>query len=183
MRLEHTAFMDQWLDNSEAAFWQEPDLLLGLLVSFLANKLSAEFGITLMVRGTVLTGTLVSERTYLTLVSDLFKSLAHQAIGEPEGEVAKALEAAFDFADMAEDADDGRADGEADAVFPPIRFLHLRDPFILYPGAAMSFSESPLPILRLRLTEVDGWLPGRVHVMDRPEDEFDNGFPTHKFTQ
>jgi hypothetical protein len=154
-----------------------------LLISFLANKLNAEFGITLMVRGTVLTGTLVSERAYLTEVSDLFKSLAHQAIGEPSGDIMDALEEAFDFADMAEDADPEEADDDSEALFPPIRFLHLRDPYILYPGAAMSFSESPLPILRLRLTEVDGWLPGRVNVIDRMDDEFDGGFPGHKFTQ
>ncbi|MCC6616628.1 MAG: hypothetical protein IT320_24355 [Anaerolineae bacterium] len=188
--------MDDFLGLDDAQYWNEPDFLLGLLVSFLANKLNAEFGITLMVRGTVMTGTLVGERAYLGRMNELFKTIARSSLMDPSDEDLNALEEAFGFEDMAEDIyprdevnededEDVEADKNAsdDMSFPPIRYLHLRDPYILYPGAAMSFTESPLPILRLRLTEVDGWLPGRVNVIDRMDGDFEPPFRSDRFTQ
>ncbi|MBE0688548.1 MAG: hypothetical protein IH587_00320 [Anaerolineae bacterium] len=177
--------MDDIFGLDDAQYWNEPDFLLGLLVSFLANKLNAEFGITLMVRGTVMTGTLVSERAYLGRMNDLFKTIARSSLMDPSEEDLNSLEEAFGFDDMAEDIypenQDENADDDLD--FPPIRYLHLRDPYILFPGAAMSFTESPLPILRLRLTEVDGWLPGRVNVIDRTDSDFEPPFHGDRFTQ
>jgi len=173
------------LSLDDAQYWNEPDFLLGLLVSFLANKLNAEFGITLVVRGTVMTGTLVGERAYLGRMNDLFKTIARSSLIDPSDEDLSALEEAFGFEDMAEDIypRDEDEDADDDLAFPPIRYLHLRDPYILYPGAAMSFTESPLPILRLRLTEVDGWLPGRVNVIDRMDGDFEPPFRGDRFTQ
>ncbi|MCL4248156.1 MAG: hypothetical protein KJ065_08420 [Anaerolineae bacterium] len=177
--------MDDFFGLDDAQYWNEPDFLLGLLVSFLANKLNAEFGITLMVRGTVMTGTLVSEHAYLGRMNELFKTIARSSLIDPSDEDLGALEEAFGFEDMAEDVYTRDEDDESDEemAFPPIRYLHLRDPYILYPGAAMSFTESPLPILRLRLTEVDGWLPGRVNVIDRTGGDFEPPFHGDRFTQ
>jgi hypothetical protein len=53
----------------------------------------------------------------------------------------------------------------------PVRYLHLRDPVIIYPGATMSFQESPLPIMRIRLTEVEGWMLGRIMVMTHHDED------------
>jgi hypothetical protein len=46
----------------EAGFWQEPDPFLVDLVSGFVNKGGMELGITLFMKGQVITGTLVSER-------------------------------------------------------------------------------------------------------------------------
>lgn len=178
--------MHDLFDMGDEQYWQEPDFLLALLVSFLANKLNAEFGVTLILRGTVLTGTLVSERAYLARMNDMFQGLVRNSMTSPDPEELRVLDEAFGFDEMTEDVylDEESAEEQDDLAFPPIRYLHLRDPFILYPGAAMSFSESPLPILRIRLTEVDGWLPGRVNVVDHGNgDEFSPPFPGKHFTQ
>ena len=59
-----------------------------------------------------------------------------------------------------------------------IRHLHLKDPVIIYPGATLSFMDSALPILRIRLAAVDGWMLGRISVIaDDDDDELpDVGF-------
>jgi hypothetical protein len=109
------------------------------------------------------------------------------------------LEDTFGFEDMTEDYyfdgmidddnddgdedDDSFGDFDEDAAFPPIRHLHLRDPYVLYPGTAMSFSESPLPVIRLRLTTVSGWMPGRVNVVDGMDDDFEPPFPGNRIKQ
>jgi hypothetical protein len=178
--------MDDFFNAGESQYWQEPDFLLALLVSFIANKLNAEFGITLIVRGTVLTGTLVSERAYLSRMNEMFQSLVRGSMVNPDPQELELLEDAFNFDDMVEDVylDDIEDEDEDGAIFPPIRYVHIRDPFILYPGAAMSFSESPMPVMRLRLTEVDGWLPGRVNVLGQSdEDGFNPPHPSKRFTQ
>jgi hypothetical protein len=179
--------MQELFDMGDEEYWQEPDFLLALLVSFLANKLDAEFGVTLILRGTVLTGTLVSERAYLSRMNDLFQGLVRGSLASPNPEELRLIDEAFGFDDMTEDVyldDDQPENAPEDLSFPPIRYLHLRDPYILYPGAAMSFTESPLPILRIRLTEIDGWLPGRVNVVDHGDgDDFSPPFPGKRFTQ
>ena len=52
-------------------FWQEPDFLLADLVSGFVNKGGMELGITLFVKGLVLTGTLTSEQEYLKAISGM----------------------------------------------------------------------------------------------------------------
>ena len=54
-----------------------------------------------------------------------------------------------------------------------IRHLHLKDPVIVFPHGILSLTESPLPIMRIRLTTIDGWLMGRMAIMDGEDSEDD----------
>jgi hypothetical protein len=185
--------MEHFLNFDESTYWNEPDFLLGLLVSFLGNKLGTEFGITLMVRGAVITGTLVSERAYMLRMSELLGTLVRSAITNPTPDDLRVMEEAFGLDDLLEeDYPEDELDGEDTSgehapeggdLPPPIRHLHLRDPYILYPGSAMTFTESPLPVMRLRLATVDGWLPGRVNVIDPMDDDFSPPFPGNRLKQ
>ncbi len=186
--MENFPFLD------DSSYWNEPDFLLGLLVSFLGNKLGSEFGMTLMVRGAIITGTLVSERTYMLRMSDMLKGIVRTSVANPSEEDLTLLDQVFELGDMLEDdyaegddLNDAEEDAEEDVppqdLPSPIRHLHIRDPFILYPGSAMTFTESPLPIMRVRLAMVDGWLPGRVNVIDSMDDDFSPPFPNNRFKQ
>jgi hypothetical protein len=170
-------------DNS---YWQEPDFLLSNLVSLLANKLESQLGITLLVKGTIMSGILVGELEYLTAVNNIFKSIAKESLVNPTKEDLQMVDESFIF-DMltedkyeynededgdedAEDAeDDDNFDDEDDFDVMQIRHLHLKDPVIVYPQSALSLSESPLPIIRVKLTAVDGWMLGRM-AMVSPDD-------------
>jgi hypothetical protein len=185
--MEHFPFSD------DSSYWNEPDFLLGLLVSFLGNKLNTEFGITLMVRGAVITGTLVSERAYMLRMSEMLKTMLRGVVPNPSAEDLELLDEVLGLEDMLEDDytapdDDFDEDDEDDDempadMSPPIRHLHIRDPYILYPGSAMTFTESPMPVMRIRLAMVDGWLPGRVNVVDSMDDDFTPPFPNNRFKQ
>jgi hypothetical protein len=158
-------------DYMDSGYWAEPDFLLADLVSLMANKMGAQLGITLMIKGSVLTGTLVGERDYLDAINRLFKSLARESIARPTKDDLAAIEDAFQFDILTEDIypdeiEDDEDEADADAYeTPPIRYLHLKDPMIIYPGSTISFTDSALPILRLRLSMVDGWLPGRITIL------------------
>lgn len=184
--------------GGEDTFWQEPDFFLADLVSGFVNKGGMELGVTLFVRGVVITGTLVSEREYLQAMSDMFAEQARKSLVKPTKEDLKITREVFDFTRMAEDEDpedfrrraaqaknankkgDSRfydpegMDEEESAV--PIRHLHVREPVILQPQPAVSFSHSQVPILRLRLTQIDGWMIGKVNVEDDDDDLLDD-FP------
>jgi hypothetical protein len=47
----------------------------------------------------------------------------------------------------------------------------------------MSFHESPLPIMRIRLTEVEGWMLGRIMVMSHNNMDEDAPLPRGGFIQ
>jgi len=168
--------MDNLPEFDLAAYWQEPDFLLTDLVSLLANKADAQMGITLMVKGAILTGTLVGERDYLKRINDMFKRMARESLSKPSKEELASIDEAFSFNEMVEDVYPDGAEQEKEAETPeasPIRHLHLKDPVIIYPGSTLSFMESELPILRIRLTAVDGWMLGRISVIS-DEDELPN---------
>ena len=42
---------------------------------------------------------------------------------------------------------------------------------LIYPGATLSFTESALPILRIRLAAIDGWMLGRISVIADDDDD------------
>jgi hypothetical protein len=44
---------------------------------------------------------------------------------------------------------------------------------IIYPGSTISFSDSPLPIMRIQLNAIDGWMLGRITVMAGDQDGTD----------
>jgi hypothetical protein len=168
----------------DGGFWQEPDPFLIDLVSSFVNKGGMELGITLFIRGLVITGTLVSEQDYLNAMSDMFANQAKRSMSHPTTEELKATEDVFDFMHLAEDVelpqldldadDDDIDEDELNVGLPPlIRHLHLKDPTILQPGPPASFAHSPISIIRLRLTAIDGWMIGKVTL---DEDEMGDDY-------
>lgn len=150
----------------DGAYWQEPDFLLSNLVSLMANKIDSQLGVTLLIKGAIMTGALVGEREYLHAINEMFKDLAKESLPEkPSSEEQQAIEDAFIFDQLTEDNYPDFDDEEFDleGLEPAqIRHLHLKDPVIIFPSSALTLSESPLPIIRVRLAMVDGWMLGRM---------------------
>jgi hypothetical protein len=167
----------------DGGFYDEPDPFLTDLVSGFVNRGGMQLGITLFVKGSVITGTLVSEQDYLEAMSSTFANQAKKSLVKPTSKELKQTEEAFDFSHLAEDVDLPEAMGDLsgfnpfemnndeDMPTPPdlplIRHLHLKDPVILQPGPRASFAHSPISILRLRLQVIDGWMLGKVS----PDDD------------
>ena len=174
--------MTDFPDFDLSAYWQEPDFLLTDLVSLMANRADSQMGITLMVKGAILTGTLGGEREYLRRVNDMFKRMARETLHKPTKEDLASIDEAFGFDELVEDEypPEGQEEAEeTDITMPetsPIRHLHLKDPVIIYPGSTLSFMDSALPILRIRLATVDGWMLGRLSVISDDDDLPDVGF-------
>ena len=179
--------MTDFPDFDLSAYWQEPDFLLTDLVSLMANRSDSQMGITLMVKGAILTGTLVGEREYLRRVNDMFKRMARETLTKPTKEEIASIDEAFGFDELIEDEypepGEENEDEEGEAVetdlheASPIRHLHLKDPVIIYPGSTLSFMDSALPILRIRLATIDGWMLGRISVIADDDDDLpDVGF-------
>jgi hypothetical protein len=178
----------------EMGFWQEPDFLLSDLISMLVNRTGIQLGITIMVRGMVVSGVLVSEREYLAELSKYFQDQAKDAIREimasaPKKEVRamlKEAEEAWDFTYLTEDAypddniEDDDDEDEEEPDFPPdfseIRHLHLKDVEIVFPAPGLEFAQTRIPTWRIRLTSIDGWLVGRSvsHMEFPPSGQLDD---------
>lgn len=160
------------------AQWLEPDFLLIEIVSMFVNKLGTPMGITLTAHGTVMTGVLVSEREYLDMMNHAFRMLLREALENPTKEQLKSLEEALTFDQLVEDdySDDDETADSLSVSAGGIRHLHLRDPMIIFPGTTLSFDDSILPVMRIRLTSIDGWLLGRVSLLDA-DDEMDGELP------
>jgi hypothetical protein len=193
------------------AFWQEPDFLLMNLVSLLANKLESDLGVTLLVGGSIITGTLVSERYYLYTLGDMIRNVGRGSLDIPsdivdlvadalgvedytedyypemeddedddedsdiEGSPAPKSQKNGKPAENQADFDDDEDDGFDDAPPPPLlQHIHLKDPVWIYPNTTVRFGQSPLPVIRLRLTAVDGWMFGRINVTPFDDDGIPN---------
>lgn len=183
--------------SGESDFWREPDFLLADLVSGFVNKGGMELGITLFVKGLVITGTLTREQDYLKAISTMFVSQAKKSMVNPSKQDIKSTEEVFDFTGLAEDIDLTELYGQRDDEFedeeiedepeeeqlddiepeddddrpvPAIRHLHLKDPVIIQPQPAVSFTHSQVSILRIKLTSIDGWMVGKVTVDDDLSD-------------
>ena len=129
-------------DIDLSAYWQEPDFLLAEMVSLLANRADSQLGITLLVKGAILTGTLVGERDYLNRVNTMFKQMARESLVKPTKDDLASIDDAFGFDELVEDnyPDDAESEDQAaEAAEPtaeapefvepsPIRHLHLKDP-------------------------------------------------------
>lgn len=175
MRARADTGMTDFPDFDLSAFWQEPDFLLSDLVSLMANRADSQMGITLMVKGAILTGTLVGERDYLRRVNETFKRMAREALAKPSKQDLADIEESFGFDEMVEDnypPEDAPPDEETPLPeVAPIRHLHLKDPVIIYPGSTLSFMDSALPILRIRLAAIDGWMLGRINLISEDDED------------
>jgi hypothetical protein len=170
--------------SGESLFWQEPDFLLADIISGFVNRGGMELGITLFIKGLVITGVLVSEREYLEALSKMFATQAKKSLVNPSKQDLKNTEEVFDFTNLAEDVDLPNDDEDDDddfddfdvdeRHFPIIRYLHLKDPLIVQPQPAISFTHNQVSILRIRLKAVDGWMIGKVNV---DADDLIDSFP------
>ncbi|MCB9452670.1 MAG: hypothetical protein H6672_14625 [Anaerolineaceae bacterium] len=161
----------------EAGFWLEPDFLLADLISGLVNKTGMPLGITLFMHGTVITGTLISEKEYLGSLSETFIRQAKRGMESPSEENIKAVEELFDFRTLKEDVDleeiAGKDEDELDDIdMPLIRHLHLKDPMIIVPQPSITFGASPMPVMRIRLASIDSWMVGKMSL-----DDLEAGLP------
>ncbi len=184
--------------GGDSDFWQEPDFLLADLVSGFVNKGGMELGITLFVNGLVLTGTLTSEQEYLRAISGMFAAQAKKSLVNPSKQEIENTEEVFDFTGLAEDVDLNELygnengalgseptadkpeavvpeavdaeDADDERTVPSIRYLHLKDPVIIQPQPAVSFTHTQVSILRVKLTTIDGWMVGKVTVDDDLSD-------------
>lgn len=179
--------------------WDEPDFMLSYIITALVNGTGMELGVTLMLRGLVISGTLVSEQTYLEKVTEtLMNQVDLSKVDMPE-QVKESLLALLDLRKMTEfniddyimedevddmededweEAEDDDEDWEDDDLDmpPPLQFLHLKDPLMLAGDPPIGFGEGSDVVLRLRLTSIDGWMLGRL-TPDIPDfmDFGDNG--------
>jgi hypothetical protein len=170
--------------SGDSGFWQEPDFLLADIISGFVNRGGMELGITLFIKGLVITGVLVSERDYLEALSKMFANQAKKSLVNPSRQDLKNTEEVFDFTGLAEDVDLADDEYEENDDFddldmderhyPTIRHLHLKDPVIIQPQPAVTFTHSQVSILRIRLKAVDGWMVGKVN-MDA--DDLIGNFP------
>lgn len=159
-------------DFSESGYWLEPDFVLSDIVTTLVNLMGIPIGVTLFVKGIVVTGVLVSENEYLANLTNVFNRLAKESMGDN-------YEPVFDFTALNEGDISHELDGDEDEVevSPPVRHLHLKEVFVLTPQPSIAFARSLLPILRIRLTAVDGWFLGQAMTLDDdiPDDGNGNG--------
>ncbi|MBZ0299749.1 MAG: hypothetical protein K8J31_08420 [Anaerolineae bacterium] len=154
--------------------WNEPDFLLSYLISSLVNLGGAPVGITLLVKGTVLSGTLMSEREYLDTLSSLMQQQVSDALAALPRQEREIAEKAFDFRDLTEDfyPEDGEEE-EDDEGPEPLFFLHLRNPTVISPQPVISFASGMFPVMRIRLSNIDGWMLGAS--MPEDLDDFIHG--------
>ncbi len=168
-------------DNTDDGFsWQEPDFVLSYLVSSLVNLGGAPLGITLMVNGSILTGTLMSEREYLETLTAMLQSQIRTSLSGLSPEERKMAENAFDLTELTEDfypdVDEAEDDSVEDEPLGPgmttIKFIHLKDPIVVSPQPAIGFGEGLLPVMRIRLSMVNGWMLGTSvpGFSDMPDD-------------
>lgn len=194
-------------DFDESAMWAEPDIILSEIVGTLVNILGMPIGITLFVKGMVISGVLVSEREYLEALSQLFRRMTYTDMKSPDAKDDDDAFDLFDFTVFAESTTppifSQQQQGEADGVdylgfddddddlddddmpvpgMDVVRHLHLKDVLILNPEPTLSFNRSPMPIIRLRLSLIDGWMIGQASEgppTDHEEDQKNGGEILH----
>ncbi|MFZ4814412.1 MAG: hypothetical protein ACOYL5_07750 [Phototrophicaceae bacterium] len=174
----------------------EPDFILNYIVAGLVNGIGVEIGITLMLRGLVMTGTMVSEKTYLEGVT---KTLTEQIdFNDPNTppEVRESIRQILDLRDLTEfsmadymmanaaqmeeyedddEDDDFDDDDYAPDIPPPLQYLHIKDPMMLAGDPPVAFSEGSGVVIRIRMQSIDGWMLGRLLPNTPPDDFLDFG--------
>jgi len=148
----------------DTTFWQEPDFLLNDLVTLLVHRANVELDVTLFLKGMVLTGTLVAESVYLSEMTTVFMNKAKSAMPDLTDDDLQKLSQAMDFKNLA--SEDVVGDELIDTGVVPLRYIHVKNPQVISAARAMTFANSEIPILRLRLNMVDGWLLGRATQID-----------------
>lgn len=140
--------------------WHEPDFILSYLVSSLVNLAETPLGITLLVKGVLITGTLMSEREYLATLSRTLQTQVRRFTADMNPEERKAAEAAFDLTDLTEDHYPEDDDEQDDVEMSAITHIHLREPVLVTGQGAVGMMQGALPVMRIRIANIDGWMLG-----------------------
>lgn len=160
---------------SESGYWLEPDFVLIDIVTTLVNLMGIPVGMTLFLKGMVISGILVSEKEYLEGLTNVFNQVAKESL-QPTDEAAwQEVESLFDFRHLSESPEPPDPDQDIDEddleLRDPVRYLHIRDVVIVTPQPSISFGQSLMPIMRISLTAIDGWLLGQAMPMDVDEED------------
>lgn len=145
----------------------QPDWFLCQMVEW-ANRFGVELGVTLNVKGQVISGTLISGTRYFNALAEVFRGDSEE--DSIAGQLAKMVQLhagiyePYDLAllgpqNSASDVGD-TGDGAIDLP-PEPTFIHLRDARVFAPG------QSPLPsnggvLWRGRLGQIDGFSIGQL---------------------
>jgi hypothetical protein len=88
--------------DSSNNYWDEPDFILTYIVTALVNGMGIEVGVTVTVRGLVMSGTLVSEQAYLDNLTTMLQTQID--FGDPDAppEAREALNNILDLRMMTE---------------------------------------------------------------------------------
>jgi hypothetical protein len=142
----------------------EPDSMLSAFVG-MANHIGLEFGVTLHVSGTIVSGTLISFGTYLKSVAESVRMM-----NAPQGGRAgpESFAAAFDrlsdqhqagIAEINSEASGDEDDLPSGQPWDP--YVHLRDAVVWAPGVEPTL---PRTLWRGRLSHVSAWSVGTFGV-------------------
>lgn len=157
------------------AAWEEPDVVLAYLVSSLVNMGGAPLGVTLMVRGTIITGTLMSEREYLDTLSHMLQAQVRDVLAALPEEDRQQAENAFDLRAFEEDFYPENDDDEDDVPVTELMYLHLKNPLVISPQPTIGFGGGALPVMRVRMANIDGWMMGASLPEDMDDFTSPNG--------
>ncbi len=169
--------------------WDEPDVVLTYIVTALVNSMGLQMGMTVMARGLVISGTVVSERSYLENVTQTLLDHVNFTGADIPEEAKESLKDILDVRSLAEfdiedymsgipldDDDDLDVEGfvnlplngaevdemDVDDMPPPLMYIHLKDPVVVAGEPPIGFGEGSDVVIRLRLTSIDGWMLGKL---------------------
>ena len=141
-------------------WYTAPDTRLQWMADF-ADATSAGIGITLIVSGGVISGTIISAQQFFEKTAELFRDDAKD--DEPEGLRESLAQSFFDFpaeqiAQDVKETSEAFEKGERDEPrWPLVRFIHLQEARFSIPGQQHNF---PLGLARVQLSQVVGWVSG-----------------------
>lgn len=187
--------------------WHEPDVILSYLVTTLVNGMGLEIGMTMVVNGLVMSGTLISEKAYLDIMTETLQSqisfddkkvpeevqealadlldLRPMAEFDPE-EIAERMQAVEDMFEVDDEEDDDDDDDfdvdDFDDIpeIPVIHYAHIKDPVMVAGEPPVSFGEGSRVVMRIRLASIDSWMLGRLmSSLDDDFSDFDSGELKH----
>jgi hypothetical protein len=130
--------------------WTQPvvDLVLGALVKAVNRGETSNLGISLVVGGTWLTGSMIGGRMWFDQVGQLVDRETSSEAGRLFRLIGRAA-----YPSESEGLAEGRPQPDADPGF-----VHMRDARLLT-GAAVRVPE-PGGLIRIKLSSIDGWLVG-----------------------
>ena len=171
-------FFDMLRNTSDfdmSAYWNEPDFLLADIVNAFVNMSELEVGVTLFVKGKTITGTLVSEKQYLRDLSKTFRNRVQvKKTSKFTKQDSAELNKMFDFTELSESNVADQLDEfgmDRTKEFPAIRFLHMKNPVMVGTNGIVDFGQMPSTYIRVRLTQIDGWMLGQAANIDMFKDD------------